>query len=1147
MMKRYLYLLIIIVQIVLLVNIVTAESYSIFNQNPSKIVPSYGIKKGGLDIGNLLLGFFSIKQVGIVSATIDNPVSRNYDEDLYQGIYKADYNEYFSEEEGIACCIEMENGAICQNVPLDYENCVSDVQGTECEQIPECQPGCCIDNAEGLCDPNAPKTRCEANGGEWDRNENCQLPICKKGCCVLGNEIHAVSQTRCNYLASIEGIANPFFEQHISEIACLSRRETQDYGACIIDENCIFTSEFGCLEADGDFRINKLCSHPDIDLCEPTDEKTCVEGRDEVYFKDSCGNIANIYDSSKIDDEDYWNNYYPKGESCNPSSANIDSTCGNCNYNLGSRCDEGICKDMNCPASEETGNINRKNGESWCVYDSFIGDGKDTVGSRHWKRMCVDGEVKVEPCADFRGEVCAMEEVENSDGETQEIATCRTNRWKNCFGINNLEEELAQKKDKCEDEIDCDWRIVRVGDTELELCTPAYPTGFRFWQINRTNLENSDRQMSQMEEICSTADQTCTVVYVCGSCEVNCQCEEEEFTIGMNDFCKSLGDCGAQTNYIGDVTIEGYSIKKGESLGEAYLESLANLANLVAGQFILSGISGNYASLGWERDQSIGGSGSAEGGWNEGSMRIYLDIVTLGLNEWLRAFGLGTGECEVKEIKVKFSCYPWQAPTENQKCDKCNGNPLEPCTEYRCKSLGAACEVLNINTENPICYEINPDDNDAPSIIEQRGITENVVSVTRDGKNINVVGIDDGCIQAYSPIIVELETDEPAECKLNVFTDAEFEEMSPDFVESTAFVYNHTLAMMLPHLEEIPPEFLEGTNYLEKGEMDIYIQCQDTHGNVKDESYVASMCLSPEDDTTPAEIIYSNPAHEGYLGYEITETDAKFWISEPAECKWSLEDKSYDYMENTMICNTTLFEVEELGWPCETHLAGLNSEENNVYIKCKDQPWRSAEEQNLRNINPDSIIYTLYQSKSELAIDSVLPEGTIYEGSEPAEATLEVETSGGAENGKAVCRYNFLNNGWNGEFLNSNSKTHTMKFTTLMAGDYKIQITCEDNARNIATGEIEFSINVDSIAPKVIRAYNLGGQLEIITNEEAICYYDLETCNFNLENGNSMTTGFSNKHDAVWNLGETYYIKCEDLFGNVNPTCAIKLFSDFFV
>jgi hypothetical protein len=33
--------------------------------------------------------------------------------------------------------------------------------------------------------------------------------------------------------------------------------------------------------------------------CGKTTNTVCVEGKDEVYFVDSCGNVANIYDASK--------------------------------------------------------------------------------------------------------------------------------------------------------------------------------------------------------------------------------------------------------------------------------------------------------------------------------------------------------------------------------------------------------------------------------------------------------------------------------------------------------------------------------------------------------------------------------------------------------------------------------------------------------------------------------------------------------------------------------------------------------------------------------------------------------------------------------------------------------------------------------
>ena len=212
------------------------------------------------------------------------------------------------------------------------------------------------------------------------------------------------------------------------------------------------------------------------------------------------------------------------------------------------------------------------------------------------------------------------------------------------------------------------------------------------------------------------------------------------------------------------------------------------------------------------------------------------------------------------------------------------------------------------------------------------------------------------------------------------------------------------------------------------------------------------MCLSPENDTTSAEITASLPANGDYIRFGITESPLKIWTNEPAECKWSkTSEKNYDEIENTMICNTTLFDADEIGWPCKTTLTDIQENENKIYIKCEDQPWRSEEEQNLRNVNPDDFIYILYSSENELKIDSVSPEGIIERGSEPTEITLQVQTSGGAEDGKSICRYNFLNNNWNGEFLNSNSKTHTQKFTTLTAKEYNVEISCEDSAGNSAT------------------------------------------------------------------------------------------------
>ena len=75
----------------------------------------------------------------------------------------------------------------------------------------------------------------------------------------------------------------------------------------------------------------------------------------------------------------------------------------------------------------------------------------------------------------------------------------------------------------------------------------------------------------------------------------------------------------------------------------------------------------------------------------------------------------------------------------------------------------------------------------------------------------------------------------------------------------------------------------------------------------------------------------------------------------------------------------------------------------------------------------------------------------------------------------------------------------------------------------------------------VVRAYKDGSSLKIVTDEEARCYYNFNTCNFNLANGTSMTTAFSKIHNAGWNVGKTYNIKCEDVWGNRPSECSIKI------
>jgi len=355
-----------------------------------------------------------------------------------------------------------------------------------------------------------------------------------------------------------------------------------------------------------DFNQGILCSHPDLEdsgiNCIKESSTGCIEGRDEIYWFDSCGNRENIYGTS------YDGTIKNKEESCSPSFPNIDSrTCGNCDRistEGGSVCSETsstsihindgnyVCKDIDCHASEKTLGIKRKNGESWCIYDSFVGSNDefsiDVIGGEHWKGECINGEVKVDRCGEYRGYVCG-EGHEGTENKKISKAQCRPNLWYNCF--------LQTKKEECEQIPDCRWHSVDVDSSfNFDACVPKYPKGFD---------STSSEEKRNGKDICEIATQTCTVPYKkyldfrCGGgglfgigggcslqirwkCEANCECETEKFSQEMNNFCISLGDCGGYVNIEGEY-VKNFEVSmrvehddiKSHDRGEGYVNGLS--------------------------------------------------------------------------------------------------------------------------------------------------------------------------------------------------------------------------------------------------------------------------------------------------------------------------------------------------------------------------------------------------------------------------------------------------------------------------------------------------------------------------------------------------------------------------------------------
>ncbi|MBD3252133.1 hypothetical protein GF386_00185 [Candidatus Pacearchaeota archaeon] len=518
------------------------------------------------------------------------------------------------------CCEKTENGAWCQNT-LE-ENCLNSVDPetgkpyrktpTSCEATSFCKLGCCIDTEEGLCMENTPLRVCEENKGTWVDDSQCIVPQCNLGCCLIGDQASFVTLTRCKRLSNIYGLETNFRNDILNEKSCIMLAYRQDRGACVYEvdgeRTCKIMTRGECLEStkeksenqtsETEFFKNYLCSADDLATnCGPTKETICVEGKFEVYFKDSCGNPANIYDANKIYSKDpsYWQKIVQKQESCGYGKPNTNSkTCGNCEYLLGSICKEGeaaygdhICHDINCH-NTENGNDYR-NGESWCVYQGETGNGADPVGSRHFRHVCVHGEETIEPCADFRNEVCISEEFGSAYGNFQEAA-CRVNRWSDC--IDQIERYDCENKDLR----DCYWMTGahyeaagegKIGESSDEgddeffddvfnkeedyaryvkensegilagggICLPNVPPGFEFW--------NSE---GKAKSICSLGNSKQVVIFeedIFGSksCVENCEVLEQNWVNNMNKLCISLGDCGNHVNFIGRYTDKGVYVK----------------------------------------------------------------------------------------------------------------------------------------------------------------------------------------------------------------------------------------------------------------------------------------------------------------------------------------------------------------------------------------------------------------------------------------------------------------------------------------------------------------------------------------------------------------------------------------------------------
>jgi hypothetical protein len=505
---------------------------------------------------------------------------------------------------------------------------------------------------------------------------------------------------------------------------------------------------------------------------------------------------------------------------------------------------------------------------------------------------------------------------------------------------------------------------------------------------------------------------------------------------------------------------------------------------------------------------------------------------------------------------VNFQCLPYEPPLGYAKCEECNKDPMRPCSEYRCKALGQACEL--VNKEFPgkeLCARVTKFDVSSPTItpwadaLKPNGLGLKYVpdsSIRPPAVGVKIVSnADGGCLPAFTQLQFGILTNEPAQCKIDYNHTKKFDDMQFYFGEENYYAYNHTQVMRLPAPES--NQSLSGSPILKNdGSFSLYVRCRDPvgkefgesqssiGGNENVDEYAISFCVSKAPDTTPPIIEGTSILQNSPVRYNADAVPIEVYTNEPADCKWSRLDKAYTDMENAMTCSSDPGQINaDLLYTCSGNLAGIkNMEANTFYFRCRDQPLADDAD---RNTMSQSYKLDLRGSR-DLNVKSIIPNGTIFGSTTTIPVNIEVETMQGSDEGKSICYFSTEKDNLDSyiKMFETNDVVHTQDLQ-LTSGSYEYFVRCIDAGGNTAVNSTKFEVKVDKAAPSVTRVYKELDALKIVTDEDAECSYSTQNCAFNFADGTKMIYNpitSKNMLFAPWKTSLTLYVKCKDNYGN---------------
>ena len=462
---------------------------------------------------------------------------------------------------------------------------------------------------------------------------------------------------------------------------------------------------------------------------------------------------------------------------------------------------------------------------------------------------------------------------------------------------------------------------------------------------------------------------------------------------------------------------------------------------------------------------------------------IIILIVTL-------VISIVTGGGKVRLKTVTLECNPWQAPLGGNNCEKCNEESTMGCTEYKCKSLGTTCELIETNDNEFKCIDSNPNDLISPKItpfVYQNGYT---IAKEKLGYKFNQE------VEPLKKFTFGFKTNEAASCKFAFNNSIKYDDMEYYFGNSF-FKKDHNMSVVL-----------EGSK-----EFKYYIRCVDITGNYNNADYLIKFKTKDGPDLTPPIILGTSIKNNVVVANNVNQLLLDLELNEPANCRYDRTNTLYENMGNQSLCNDEFSRIP-IDYKCIAGFSGLRKGANTYYFRCRDLA---------NNTNQQSYIYNLVRSE-QLGINIIEPSSNdIY----VSDVTLNVQTSNGAENGKAICKYSLRNEPYEKmiEFKETNSNRHLQSQINLRKGNYNYFVKCMDNAGNVNMTNINFNVVVERKGDEIVNVYKDNSRLYVITDVASDCEYNKE--DFILGNGIKMNGDKTTVHSSDIQFNQVH-IKCKD-------------------